>query len=541
MNKDIIYIDVEDDITAIIGKVKASAEKIVALVPPKRIGVLQSAVNLRLLQRAASQENKRIVLITGNQALVGLAAAASIPVARSLQSKPEIAEIPALEVDDGEDIIDGAQLPVGDHAKQARSLGNSDDDATEVIQGIDIENEPPVGPTPAIARKSGKKGAAKKIPNFNSFRKRLVIGILAGVLLIGTLVWALVFAPAATIIITARTAEVSVNDVVRFGNDTNAEQGTIKVATQSLEKESSVEFQATGEKDVGDKATGTVKMSTGYIGNLGTTVPAGTSLSTSGGLVFKTDQPVTFTINNWTGVTVSVTAADRGESYNGATGSLSGAPSNVSASLTGPTSGGTSKKVTIVTASDVQTAKQKLVEQSTDEIKKELTGKFSSNVKIIDSSFNADYGNPSSAPAIGDEAADKKAKLTTKVVYTLSGIEERELSAYLEQTLKKQMQDQTTQKIYSTGEKDVVTSEYTKNDQAQSIRLKTTGQIGPTINEDDVKRAVAGKQFGDVQAELLKINGVNNVDVKFSFFWVHTVPNNPSKITVEFDVNNGSK
>ena len=47
MNKDIIYIDVEDDITAIIGKIKASKEKIVALVPPKRIGVLQSAVNLR--------------------------------------------------------------------------------------------------------------------------------------------------------------------------------------------------------------------------------------------------------------------------------------------------------------------------------------------------------------------------------------------------------------------------------------------------------------------------------------------------------------
>lgn len=61
MNKDVVYIDVEDDITAIIGKVKSSKEKIVALVPPKRISVLQSAVNLRLLQRAATQSSKRIV------------------------------------------------------------------------------------------------------------------------------------------------------------------------------------------------------------------------------------------------------------------------------------------------------------------------------------------------------------------------------------------------------------------------------------------------------------------------------------------------
>ena len=51
MNKDVIYIDVEDDITTIVGKIKASKEKIIALVPPSRVGVLQSAVNMRLLAR----------------------------------------------------------------------------------------------------------------------------------------------------------------------------------------------------------------------------------------------------------------------------------------------------------------------------------------------------------------------------------------------------------------------------------------------------------------------------------------------------------
>src|ERR1041384_4594577 len=106
MNKDVIYIDVEDDITAIIGKVKDAKEKIVALVPPKRIGVLQSAVNLRLLTRSAGQHHKRLVLITNNNALIALAAAAKVPVAKTLQSKPELPEIAALEVDDGEDIID---------------------------------------------------------------------------------------------------------------------------------------------------------------------------------------------------------------------------------------------------------------------------------------------------------------------------------------------------------------------------------------------------------------------------------------------------
>src|SRR4051812_18018857 len=123
MNKDVIYIDVEDDITAIIGKVKDAKEKIVALVPPKRVGVLQSAVNLRLLARAAGQVDKHLVLITSNAALGALAAAAKVPVAKNLQSKPELAEFSALDIDNGDDVIDGAQLPIGDHVRTGDAAG----------------------------------------------------------------------------------------------------------------------------------------------------------------------------------------------------------------------------------------------------------------------------------------------------------------------------------------------------------------------------------------------------------------------------------
>ena len=116
MNKDVIYIDVEDDITTIISKIKESKERIIALLPPRRIGVLQSAVNIRLLARAATSADKRIVLITNDSVLAGLAATAKIPIAKTLQSKPEIAEIPVLKVDDDNDVIDGGKLAVGDMA-----------------------------------------------------------------------------------------------------------------------------------------------------------------------------------------------------------------------------------------------------------------------------------------------------------------------------------------------------------------------------------------------------------------------------------------
>jgi hypothetical protein len=90
MNKDIIYIDTDDEITDIIGRVKDSQEKIIALVPPKRIGALGSVVNLRLLKRAADSNNKRLVAITQDKQLIGLAAGVGLFVAENLQSQPVV-------------------------------------------------------------------------------------------------------------------------------------------------------------------------------------------------------------------------------------------------------------------------------------------------------------------------------------------------------------------------------------------------------------------------------------------------------------------
>lgn len=178
MNKDVIYIDTEDDITTIISKIKASKERIIALVPPRRIGVLQSAVNIRLLARAANSIDKRIVLITNDTVLAGLAATAKIPVAKTLQSKPEIAEIPALKIDDENDVIDGGKLAVGDMAEAAKK-SSSDNDAA-------------IDSTIAAANEKESKGLTSlknmvkkpKVPNFSAFRKKFLL-IGGGVLLFG--------------------------------------------------------------------------------------------------------------------------------------------------------------------------------------------------------------------------------------------------------------------------------------------------------------------------------------------------------------------
>src|SRR5438445_133951 len=104
-DKDTIYVDIDDEITGIIDKVKASDGKVVALVLPKRAGVFQSIVNMKLLKRAADESKKNLALITTEAGLLPLAGAAGIHVAKTLTSKPEIPAGPAA-FDEAEEAVD---------------------------------------------------------------------------------------------------------------------------------------------------------------------------------------------------------------------------------------------------------------------------------------------------------------------------------------------------------------------------------------------------------------------------------------------------
>lgn len=536
MNKDVIYIDVEDDITAIIGKVKAASSKIVALVPPKRIGVLQSAVNLRLLQRAATQNSKHLVLITGNGALTALAAAAKVPVAKNLQSKPELVVSAPEADDDGEDLIDGSQLPVGDHIRTADAGAAALVGGNAAIDEAVRENAAEEAAAP-LHRTVPKVKSAVKVPNFDVFRKRLFLIITGAILLVAFLVWAIAFAPHATVVIAARTSNSAVNAQVTFDPSltTSLQNGTLKSVTKQVKKDQSVGFTATGSKDVGDKATGTVKFSTDSISSLGTTIPAGTVLTASNGKTYTTDQGVTMNINNYQGATTTITATSTGTASNGASGSVSGAPSGISASITNPTAGGTDKTITVPTQSDVSQAATQLQQQNTDDIKKQLAAQFDGTYMVIDQSFKTDQGQPTSSPAIGQEAPGGQAKLTSSTTYSLSAIAKADIKQYLDSYFAAKISGQSNQNVYDNGLAGVSFANVTPGDKGIfSANLVTNGKIGPKIDDQAVKAAAAGKRYGEIQAALESIQGVNSVDVKFSPFWVNTAPNDTKRISVEF-------
>jgi hypothetical protein len=563
MNKDVIYIDVDDDVTAIIGKIKKAKEKIVAIVPPKRAGALQSAVNLRLINRMVKAEKKHLVLITNNQALIALAANIAIPVAKNLQSKPELAEVPALAVDEGDDIIDGSELPVGDHADSVPVSDNTREKTemrSDVIDDMDIDGEAVASTGAAVGATAMSKrvAAAKskvKIPNFDKFRKRLFLGIGGGVLFIALLIWMFVFAPAATVIVTAQTSPAPVSATIKLGGTaaTNFETGVLKSVSQQEKVDETIEFDATGTGEVGTESSGEVVFKN-CEDDSPITIPAGTIiLANSRSYVTKSAVTVPEGSGGFGGCNtpgsssaVAIEAEDIGSEYDVASGttfSVAGHPNSgnvyMRAVATTDIDGGTSKEVKIVSADDIERAKGQLIGQSTDEQKKALIEKFTSGEKVIDSSFTVSRGKAVSAPAANAEApASGKAKLTIPTTYTIHAVPKADLESYLNSSIETQLDDANNQRVYNTGIDDASLSNFKKDGDTMTATVNSTGQVGPKIDENVIKDTVKGKIYGEVQSTLEAIDGVKEVDVQFSFFWVRSVPNDTSKIRIEFKLEN---
>ncbi|MBI4232395.1 hypothetical protein HY605_04130, partial [Candidatus Peregrinibacteria bacterium] len=66
-NKKVVYIEIDDEVTAVYDKVKAVKSKHVYIVAPKRSIIFQSIVNLKILNRKAEDEGKKIYLITNDK------------------------------------------------------------------------------------------------------------------------------------------------------------------------------------------------------------------------------------------------------------------------------------------------------------------------------------------------------------------------------------------------------------------------------------------------------------------------------------------
>ena len=135
--REVIYIDPEDDITSVIDKIKEGKSKVVAVVPGKRLGALQSAVNLRLLQRASQAVDKKLVIVSEDKSLIKMASGIGIYMSKNLQTRPAVPSVegaPSLSTETEE-------IPEEDIASIKKTVAEAAPSVAEENKDIETEIE----------------------------------------------------------------------------------------------------------------------------------------------------------------------------------------------------------------------------------------------------------------------------------------------------------------------------------------------------------------------------------------------------------------
>ena len=574
MNKDVIYVEPEDDITDIILKIENSKEKIVALVPPKKAGVFRSVVNIKLIAKSGVSSGKTVVLVTVDPSILRLAGAARIPVTKNLQTPPSIPEVndesDSLKAEtneeeseddsddeveaeeDVEDLIDEKEDEDEEEDKGEKKDEKKDEEGDE--DGEDEKKEKSSSKSKKKPEKTSKKGGNW----FKSHKKLVIIGGVCGVLLIIFLVWAFAIAPAVTITVGVKATSNNFSEAVTFTSnmsEENASEGKFYLEEKKIEDIKEVEFEATGKKNVGEKATGDVTVIATISSDGGTVQVKAGDIFTNNGLSFVADKDVVMSFNgkdksvcgnvddNTTlkefdkqgckiYAKVYVTAAEPGTKYNISardTGWDSTAP--VATYSTNAMSGGTDAEITVVQQSDIDKAKEALAGANESENKEKLIGSIDGNMMIIESSFKQSTAEAISTPGVGEEVKDgAKASLkavTTATVFVLD-------KTKVEEFIRKKADLKEDQKIYEM--KDPFIENFALIGSGYTGKLKTTYLTGPRVSTSSVVDLVKGRGLGDAQHVLKDIEGVADVKIDTSVPWVMSIPGDTNRISVQINV-----
>jgi len=545
--KDTIYIDVDEDISGIIDKLRGSDKNIVALVLPKRATVLQSIVNMKLLKRSSDEMKKKVVLITSEASLLPLAGAVELYVAKTLQSAPTVPDPPKTpsEVMETVEPEEGAEdEPLDKSAPVGKLAGLPDEDET-----IEVDDE---AEDAAEDGKTGKKPKNKKlkVPNFDSFRKKLFLAIGGFILLFVLWLLANKILPTAKLTITTNSSNVNTN--LSFTADAGAKavdesQNILPAIQKTFTKTDSEKVTASGQKDEGTKSTGTMTLTNCINDGQPHTVPAGTAFS-SNGLSFVSNKAVTLDPALYSGSTcksatfglsknVGVTATQAGSQYNLSARSYTSSISGIQASGSAMT-GGTSKIVKIVAQADIDGAKQKILDRNNDPAKTQLNQQMKSDQLFgIADTFNIGTPSVASTPNVGDEASDVTVNVT--INYTMLGVKTDDLKKIVENDIKKHI-DTSKQTILNNGIANAQTSVTSKtSDTNVKVSFQTSAEAGAQLDVNAIKKAVAGKKRGDTQTIIEARPGIKEVKIDYSPFWVGATPSRTSRITVIFLQPNG--
>lgn len=549
--KEVIYLEPDEEITSIIDKLKALKDaKSVILVVPKNASISQSVVNLKILKKEGMALKIDLGIVTHDEIGKNLSLQVGLPIYASINSEKPIMEI-AKETPNLNDTIEidmSERKPLKPPPGVKVNYYSANDEDMPERQNLDKKNiKEPMTHSMAspISTDKFSEPSLSKPKVEKKWKKKLII-ILIILAVAGGLFY--YFGPKAKITLAVisqpieENIEITVDTSLKAYNNDKIIPGQIVSANQELNKS----FSATGKKDVGEKAHGKINLSngTGAIINL----PSGSQIESAKGLFFVTTENVAIpaatasvdsdgnVVKNSGKASVNVEAYKGGEEYNldPTTFTIVNFP-NLSAASSDKFTGGVSKQITVISDDDIAKAKASLEDELKTSIQNALVNiTKDKQLSFINDAIDYEVENYSTDKPAGTEA--DKFSATLKVNGKTIAFSQKDYQASIINALGSKI---TSDKELVLSPSDQISQgdiniDYSKGVMKINGKIKT--KLAPKINTESIAKYAKGKNISQTETYIKQQNqDISSIKVSLSPSWWGRMPVKTSNIAVGID------
>jgi len=563
--KRVIYLEVDEEITSAIDKIKKVDEHAIFLVLPKGATLLQSVINLKLLNKEADKIGKRISIVTSDKVGKALATKVGLPVFTNIdkngipQGLVTEVEKEELAVKNDKEESDDDQSPlvhskVKDH-KAKNDIKKAYINEDQEIEDTEEDEEPLDAPTlvtkeigvePEEDHESGEE--QKKPEKVHIASRRFIWAIFLAIPVILSIL-GFIFLPKAEVTIAVASEKMPVDAKFTVDKDAvgvDAKQGIIPGKFIDDIKEEQKEFDATGKKDVGAKAAGTITLYNKWDSDV-FTLKQGTQVRSGSGKVFLLSGEVSIpgtTIDHGTivagQINTAVEAELPGESYNIGPSDFTivklSAPEQilVYGRSSSNMAGGSTREVKIVSDVDVTKSKETYAKEVGDNFIKKLKADNKSYI-VIDKAAKVEAVSSEASPAVGHEASKFTLKLKSR--YRAVIFDDADINRYFTKILEAQVPE--GKQVYTSEidtSKFALLSEFKDKLNSAEFRFSANVDLTPKLDLEKIKTSLVLKKKSDIEKSLKEYTSVKSVKFKFTPFNMSIMPLLPGHITVKMDV-----
>ncbi len=570
--KEKVYLETDDEITSVIDKIKKTKTDNAEIVVPQGATLIQSIVNLKLLKRQSDLLRKKIILVINDEQGINLAKKVGLNIKTKINNtdglehkidnkENSIPETMQMKIDDNNDFRKNEVINNKKDNTEKNISKNIDRNffsgITKKIKNIDVFSAKNSPTDSGIASK-------REVNKFFKLRSKDKVHLLSSVNLrsfliffgISILVIMLIFAlilPTANILVDPKTEPFTTSfDVVISNKVDTLDIENLILPGETIsheEKSEKKEFNATGEKEVGEKARGEIIVYNNYSSDPITLVAA-TRFSTSDKLFYSTQEITIPGASIEGGVAVAgktkvrIEAELEGEKYNIAPSrfSIPNLSSDRQQSIYGESvsdfTGGYSKTVKVISEGDYENAKNQLLESTFDNMVESLINKINIGKMLAVGIIKKEITEINSNPGVGEESDVFELDMQVKVFGYL--IKKDDISVIINNKFVELVPENKF--IINDDIADGIEFEpidgIVSDEDSTTAKINITKQVAWELDESKIRDNISGKNTEEAKAYLIQDNNILDAKIELWPFWVNKIPKNLKKIKISLDTDN---